>query len=298
MFARSAGVVGRPAAGRLAAAVAQPNATRSMATLREIEARLKSIKNIEKITKTMKTVASTKLTRAQRAMESAKVYGAGSNRLYDSAETKLPEEGKTLFVTVSSDKGLCGGVHSQMSRATRRAIDELANAESKVVVLGDKARAQLVRLVPSNLALAFNNVGRDVPTYAEAQAIADMIIKEGLDFDKIKILYNKFESAMSYSPATIEAYSEEAFKNSINFGQYEIEDDVLQNLREFTLANNIYWGLVEGHACEISARRNAMDSASKNAGEMIDKFSILYNRQRQAVITNELIDIITGASAL
>jgi F-type H+-transporting ATPase subunit gamma len=82
-----------------------------------------------------------------------------------------------------------------------------------------------------------------------------------------------------------------------NFSSFEIDDSVLGNLREYALANSIYWALAEGHACEISARRNAMDNASKNAGDMIDKFQILYNRTRQAVITGELVEIITGAAA-
>lgn len=82
-----------------------------------------------------------------------------------------------------------------------------------------------------------------------------------------------------------------------NFSNFEVDDAVLGNLREYALANSLYWALAEGHACEISARRNAMDNASKNAGDMIDKFQILYNRTRQAVITGELVEIITGAAA-
>lgn len=86
-------------------------------------------------------------------------------------------------------------------------------------------------------------------------------------------------------------------KRLANFSSFEIDDEVLGNLREYALANSLYWALAEGHACEISARRNAMDNASKNAGDMIGKFQILYNRTRQAVITGELVEIITGASA-
>lgn len=85
--------------------------------------------------------------------------------------------------------------------------------------------------------------------------------------------------------------------HAANFSSFEIDDSVLSNLREYALANSLYWALAEGHACEQSARRNAMDNASKNAGDMINKFQILFNRTRQAVITNELVDIITGASA-
>lgn len=257
--------------------------------------RLKSIKNIEKITKTMKTVASSKLPKASRMMNQAKVYGETSDELFKNAETK-EGEGKTLYIVASSDKGLCGGVHSQLSKATRRALVDHKDAD--VVILGDKCKAQLSRQTPDNILMTFNQIGKEVPTFQDAQAIADLIIKTGNSYEKIEVIYNKYVSGIAYEPATINAFSQEAFKNSPNFAAYEIEDDVLANLSEFTFANSIYWALVEGHACELSARRNAMDNASKNAGEMIDKFTITYNRTRQAVITTGLVDIVTGAMAL
>lgn len=266
-----------------------------MATLREIEMRLKSIKNIEKITKTMKTVASSKLPKASRMMNQAKAYGETSDELFKNAETK-EGEGKTLYIVASSDKGLCGGVHSQLSKATRRALVEHKDAD--VVILGDKCKAQLGRQTPENILMSFNQIGKEVPTFQDAQAIADLIIKTGNTYEKIEVIYNKYVSGISYEPSSINAFSQDAFKNSPNFAAYEIEDDVLANLSEFTFANSIYWALVEGHACELSARRNAMDNASKNAGEMIDKFTITYNRTRQAVITTGLVDIVTGAMAL
>lgn len=264
---------------------------RNMATLREIEMRLKSIKNIEKITKTMKTVASSKLPKASRNMAQAKVYGETSDELFKNAETKQGE-GKTLFIVASSDKGLCGGVHSQLSKATRRAM---ANSpDSDIVILGDKCKAQLQRQVPEHIVMSFNQIGKEVPTFQDAQAIADLIIKTGKEYEKIEVIYNKYVSGISYEPETIHAFSQEAFKNSPNFAAYEIEDDVLANLAEFTFANSIYWALAEGHACELSARRNAMDNASKNAADMIERFTIQYNRTRQAVITTGLVDIVTG----
>jgi len=269
---------------------------RNMATLREIEGRLKSIRNIAKITTTMKTVASTKLARAQKAMSEARAYGKASNVLFETAETSAPSEAKTLIIAVSSDKGLCGGIHSSVTKAAKKVL--AIQPEAEIVVLGDKSKTQLSRQVPQNLVMTFNQIGRSIPTFADAQTIADQIISSGIHTEKIEIVYNEFKSAISYEPATVCVYSEELFKNSPNFGIYEIEDDVLTNLKEFALANAIYWALVEGHACEQSARRNSMENASKNAGEMIHKFSLLYNRTRQQVITGELIDIITGASAL
>ncbi|MCJ1232906.1 atp3 gamma subunit of the F1 sector of mitochondrial F1F0 ATP synthase [Varicellaria rhodocarpa] len=271
--------------------------TANYATLREIEGRLKSIRNIEKITKTMKIVASTKLTRAQRAMTESRSYGQSSNTVFEKAETKAIEgEGKkTLIVVASSDKGLCGGIHSGLSKATRRLLETKPDAD--LVVIGEKSKAQLGRSSGKKMQLSFAGIGKDVPTFADAQAIADQIVLLPTDYSDIQIIYNKFINATSYEATPIEAFSEEAIASSPNFTAFEIDSEVLSNLREYALANSLYWALAEGHACEQSARRNAMDNASKNAGDMINKFQILFNRTRQAVITGELVEIITGAAA-
>ncbi|KAL7269339.1 atp3 gamma subunit of the F1 sector of mitochondrial F1F0 ATP synthase [Rhizina undulata] len=290
MFSRAA----RPALNRVAVA-SRPALSNNYATLREIEGRLKSIKNIEKITKTMKIVASTKLARAQRAMGESRVYGETSNTVFEKAETTAPAGAKTLLVVSSSDKGLCGGIHSQLTKAVRRRLQEDPDVE--IVVLGEKCKAQLARSSGKNIVMSFANVGKDIPSFAEAQVIADQIIQLGKDYDNVEVIYNTFKSAISYEPSSINAFSEEIFKSSANFTAFEIEEEQLVNLREFALANTIYWALTEGHACEISARRNAMDNASKNAGDMINRFQILFNRTRQAVITGELVEIITGAAA-
>jgi len=274
--------------------VAAQNAA-GYATLREIEGRLKSIKNIEKITKTMKIVASTKLTRAQKAMTDSRVYGQTSAQVFDEAKTKPLEDKKTLLIICSSDKGLCGGIHSGLTRATRRMLD--TNPELDLVIIGEKCKAQLGRTSGKNVQVSFQGLGKDVPTFADAQAIADQICMLPGDYASTKILYNKFLNAQSFEPTEVEAFSEEAIANSENFAAFEIDDEVLGNLREYALANSLYWALAEGHACEQSARRNAMDNASKNAGDMISRFTILYNRTRQAAITGELVEIITGATA-
>lgn len=292
----------RPALRAGAAAAARPTTLNSTnaatyATLREIEGRLKSIRNIEKITKTMKVVASTKLTRAQKAMTESRVYGETSNTVFEKAETK-PIEGegkKTLIVVCSSDKGLCGGIHSGMSRTARKML--LENPAADLVVLGEKCKAQLGRSNGKNIVLNFSGIGKNVPAFADASAIADQVSLLPTDYASVKIVFNKFLNAQSYEPTVLEAYSAEAIAQSPNYSAFEIEDEVLGNLREYALANSLYWALAEGHACEQSARRNAMENASKNAGDMINKFQILFNRTRQAVITGELVEIITGAAA-
>jgi F-type H+-transporting ATPase subunit gamma len=190
-----------------------PNAA-TYATLREIEGKLKSIRNIEKITKTMKIVASTKLARAQRAMGDARSYGQTSNTVFEKAETKAIEgEGKkTLIVVCSSDKGLCGGIHSGLSRRTRKML--LENPEADLVVIGEKCKSQLGRSNGKNIVLNFAGAGKDVPTFADSSAISDQIMLLPTEYASVQLIYNKFLNATSYEPIVIEAFSEEAITQS------------------------------------------------------------------------------------
>lgn len=245
----------------------------------------------------MKIVASTKLGKAQRAMEVSKVYGDASSEVFNKAETVSPEEAPNkLFVVMSSDKGLCGSIHSQLARFARKRLEQFPNAD--VVAVGDKQKAQLSRTNADNLVLSISQIGKEAPTFNEAALIASQILQLEKQYDDIEILYNKVLSSVSFEPSATKAFSPQAIEESPKFSSYELEDEVVGDLSQFALANAIFAGLAEGHAAEISSRRNAMDNASKNAGEMINKYSILYNRTRQAVITNELVDIITGASSL
>lgn len=195
---------------------AVPSSAATYATLREIEDRLKSIRNIEKITNTMKIVASTKLTRAQRAMNTSRKYGQTSNEVYQSAETKAldTEDKKTLIVVCSSDKGLCGGIHSSLARYVRRLA---AEENFDLVIVGEKAKAQLSRTNAKSIQLSFAGIGKDVPTFADAQAIADQIVQLPTEYTDIKILYNSFLNAQSYEASIIEAFSEEAITQSREF---------------------------------------------------------------------------------
>lgn len=284
--------------------VSAPSNERGMATLRELEMRLKSMKNMEKITKSMKMIASTKLNKAQRALEAGKVYGLANTEI--NQHTTLGEESgkRRLFIVISSDKGMCGGIHSSVSKFTRRSFagtePALAQPEtdSPIMVVGDKSKSQLARVLGNNLAMSFNQIGKDVPTFADAAGVADLVARSGVEYDSVAIVYNRFVSALSYEPAVMEVRPEAALTGASGFESYEVADEVAGDLAQFQLANAIYAALVEGHACEISARRNAMDNASKNAGDMIGKLNLQYNRGRQAKITSELVDIITGASAL
>lgn len=206
----------------------------------------------------MKIVASTKLNRAQRAMVDSRSYGQTSQQVFEEAQTKALEDKKTLMVIASSDKGLCGGIHSGMTRAVRRILDT-ESASYDLAIVGDKCKTQLGRSNPKNMVLSFNGVGKDIPTFADAQAVADQITLLPTEYASIKIMYNKFINAQSFEPVIVEAFSEEAIAASANFAAYEIDPEILANLRQYALANSLYWALAEGHACEQSARRNAMD---------------------------------------
>lgn len=270
---------------------------RNYATLREIEMRLKSIKNIEKITNTMKIVASTRMNKAQRAMEASRVFNKSDLEFYKNTEPEENPDEKSLMVVVSSDKGLCGSIHTQVAKAARRRIEELSG-NVDVVTIGDKVRAQMARTHSDKLKLAFSGVGKAEPTFLEASLIADEIATLG-KYQNIEILYNKFVSGVAFEPSNFAVFAAEAIEKAPGLNKYELEsEDTAETVAEFSLANSILSAQAEGYASEVSARRNAMDNASKNAGDMINRYSILYNRTRQAVITNELVDIITGASSL
>jgi F-type H+-transporting ATPase subunit gamma len=162
----------------------------------------------------MKIVASTKLTRAQRAMTESRAYGKTSQTVFEQAETKaLDAEGKkSLLVICSSDKGLCGGIHSGMSRAARKMLIENPNLD--LAIIGEKCKSQLGRSSSKSMTMSFAGIGRDIPTFGEAQAIADQLVSLPGDYSSVRIMYNKFINATSYEPIIIEAYSEEAITES------------------------------------------------------------------------------------
>ncbi|KAI9324735.1 ATP synthase F1, gamma subunit [Obelidium mucronatum] len=270
---------------------------RNYATLKEIQMRLKSISNIAKITKSMKMIASTKVTKAQRAMETARVYGESGNSLFKHIEATEKDSAKPLVVAVSSDRGLCGGIHSSISKAVKRYV-ALKPEGSEIVAIGQKARAQIQRDYRKNIIMHFDQVTKVAPLWLEASIITDQILSNGVEVDGGQVVYNKFKSVIAYEAAAIPVHSVETIQNAPKLAAYEQDDEILRNFAEFTLANSIYWGIAEGYASEMSAKRTAMENATKNAGEMITKLTLTYNRSRQAAITNELIDIITGASSL
>lgn len=169
---------------------------------------------------------------------------------------------------------------------------------TKLVIVGEKARSILGRTHAKDIAMHFSEIGRKPPTFTEASLIAQQILASGVKFDAGEIVYNRFKSVISYSTTALPVYAADTIAAADGTASYELEDDILQNFQEFSLAAAIYYCLAEASASELSARMTAMDNASKNAGEVIQNLTLQFNRTRQAVITRELIEIISGASAL
>lgn len=272
-----------------------------MATLKEISVRLRSVKNIQKITKSMKMVSAAKYARAERELRPARAYGEGASALYEKAELQVDEQKPNhLMVLMSSDRGLCGGIHSSLTKAAKAAISEQpSNVNTMIIPCGDKARTILQKTHGENILFHVSELGKKPPVFADSSAIAQEILDSGFEFDVGKMIYNKFNSVVSYETLTKPVFSFEALNNAESLSIYDdVDADIMQNYQEFSLASMLFFGMKEQACSEQSARMTAMDGASKNAGEMIDKLTLTFNRTRQAVITRELIEIISGAAAL
>ena len=177
-----------------------------------------------------------------------------------------------LFIVVLSDKGLCGSIHSSVTKATHCVLADLEQTDpnSPVMVIGDKSMGQLACVDGKNMpALAFNQIGCDIPTFADAAGVANLIVQSSVEYDSISIVYNKFLLTISYEPTIVEVANEKILKEShqllhfpsyflanylpAGFHAYKMEDDFTKDLAEFSLANAIYFALVKAHACEQNA---------------------------------------------
>lgn len=283
------------------------NQTRGMATLKDIRVRLKSVTNIRKITQSMKMVSAAKYARAERDLKKARSFGAGAQAFYQQAELSPAEQNAeeiekpgTLLVAITSDRGLCGAVHSSIAKKVRSIMATDPDASNiKIVCVGDKSKAMLARQFPQNILMMFNDFGKKPPQFGDALTVATNILESGIEFDRGIILYNEFKSVVSYKTTSIPIFSSKLITSSPKINIYDsLDEDVLKSYYEYSFASLIFYAMKENACSEQSSRMTAMDSASKNAGEMIQKLTLTFNRTRQAVITKELIEIISGAAAL
>mmetsp|Transcript_97 Transcript_97/g.169 ORF Transcript_97/g.169 Transcript_97/m.169 type:complete len:229 (-) Transcript_97:278-964(-) len=208
---------------------------------------------------------------------------------------------KNVVVALTSDKGLCGGVNSAIARGVRGLCGQNQEADISLVVVGEKGRSQLRRMVGDKLDFAYTEVAAPL-NFSFASSVAQNLLESYPDNSIYHIAYNKFISAIAYIPtlATIMPFAFDGEKETLASYEFEPEakQEVLFNLSEYYLATELFYGMMEAATSEQSSRMQAMENASKNAGELIDKLTLLYNRARQARITTELIEIISGASAL
>ncbi|MCX7643821.1 MAG: F0F1 ATP synthase subunit gamma [Rhodobacteraceae bacterium] len=289
-----------------------------MPSLKDLKNRIGSVKSTRKITKAMQMVAAAKLRRAQEAAEAARPYAerfnavmaglASSVKGSDSAPRLLAGTGSDrthLLVVMTSERGLCGGFNSSIVRLARARIAEL-QAQGKVVkilTVGKKGREQLKRDYAS-LFVGHVDLSQEKRIgYDTAAAIARDILArfDAGEFDVATIFFNTFKSVIAQEPTAqqiIPAAFEAAGAESRLYDYEPSEEGILADLLPRGVATQIFTALLENGASEQGARMTAMDNATRNAGEMIDRLTIVYNRSRQAAITKELIEIISGAEAL
>ncbi|MEX0815623.1 MAG: F0F1 ATP synthase subunit gamma [Dongiaceae bacterium] len=290
-----------------------------MPSLKDLKVRINSVKSTQKITSAMKMVAAAKLRRAQEQAEAARPYAERMERVLGSLAAGMTgrddappllvgtgREAAHLVVVMTSDRGLCGGFNSTIVRGARRLIRELLGKDKQVKILcvGRKGRDQLRREFGPLIVATLEEVGRPRLGFAAADDVARRLIFmfETGDFDLCTIVYNKFKSAMT-QVVTVQQLVPFAGAAETAAPQvvYEFEPDETEILAELlprNLAVQVFRALLENAASEQGARMTAMDSATRNAGDMINRLTINYNRTRQADITKELIEIISGAEAL
>lgn len=295
-----------------------------MPNLKDLKTRINSVKSTQKITSAMKMVAAAKLRRAQDAAESARPYtgrmsdviaGLAAKANADSAPALLVgrADAKThLLVVVSADRGLCGGFNGSITRAAREQIarQQAAGKKLLIYIVGRKSGDALAGEMGGNIFERIEQVQGSQVQYGSAAEIAAKIIDgfEAGQFDSVSMLYNRFVNAITQTvthqsliPVTVpdQAAAGEPSDGMVASYDYEPEEEeLLAALLPRNIATQIFSALLESSAAELAARMTAMDNATRNAGDMIDRLTLVYNRTRQANITKELIEIISGAEAL
>ncbi|KAB7742191.1 F0F1 ATP synthase subunit gamma [Parvibaculum sedimenti] len=294
-----------------------------MASLKDLRNRIASVKATQKITKAMQMVAAAKLRRAQEAAEAARPYATRMDNVLanlaagmagrDDAPKLLAGTGNDLVhlvIVATADRGLCGGFNSSISRLAREHIYKLQRDGKtvKIVTVGRKGRDALKRLFGDKIVKSYEFTGIRSIGFAQAEEIAQAVLGmfEAGEFDVATIFFSKFVNVVTQVPTAqqlIPASVPAAGQGGVDLGGavYDYEPDeaeILKDLLPRNLAVQIFKALLENVAGEFGAKMSAMDNATRNAGEMIKKLQITYNRSRQAMITKELIEIISGAEAL
>ena len=291
-----------------------------MASLDDLKKRITSVKSTQKITKAMKMVAAAKLKRAQESAEKGRPYSEKMNNVIlnlskgisdkETAPKLLSGTGKDkihLCVVMTSDRGLCGGFNSNIIKKAKNYFGEILKEGKvlKIITVGSKGNDQLKRQYGNKIIENISFKNSKNANYFDAEKVGRIIIEkfEKEEFDICTIFYNQFKNVITQIPQAqkiIPLNTESADENELE-DSYEFEpdeDEILNNLLPKNISTQIFKAMLENSASEQGARMSAMDNATRNAGEMVDKLTIQYNRSRQAAITKELIEIISGAESL
>ncbi|MDC0945761.1 F0F1 ATP synthase subunit gamma [Candidatus Pelagibacter sp.] len=291
-----------------------------MASLDDLKKRIASVKSTQKITKAMKMVAAAKLRRAQESAEKGRPYSEKMNNIIlnlssgisdkENAPKLLSGSGNNkvhLCVVMTSDRGLCGGFNSNIIKKAKSFFAKLTEdgKDLKIITVGSKGNDQLKRAYGDKIIANISFKESKHANYFDAEKVGKMVIEKfgAEEYDVCTIFYNQFKNvitqipqAQQIIPLNVENSEEDKPEDSYEFEPDE--DEILSNLLPKNISTQIFKAMLENSASEQGSRMSAMDNATRNAGEMVDKLTIEYNRSRQAAITKELIEIISGAESL
>jgi len=291
-----------------------------MASLDDLKKRITSVKSTQKITKAMKMVAAAKLKRAQENAEKGRPYSEKMNNIIlnladgisdkENAPKLLAGTGQDkihLCVVLTSDRGLCGGFNSNIIKKAKNYFGKVLGEGKtlKIITVGSKGYDQLKRLYSDKIVEKISFKESKNANYFDAEKVGKIIIESFLkkEFDVCTIFYNQFKNVITQIPQEqqiipLKTSESEGSSSEDNYEFEPEEDEILSNLLPKNISTQIFKAMLENSASEQGSRMSAMDNATRNAGEMVDKLTIQYNRSRQAAITKELIEIISGAESL
>ena len=291
-----------------------------MASLDDLKKRIASVKSTQKITKAMKMVAAAKLRKAQESAEKGRPYSEKMNNVIlnlssgisdkENAPKLLSGTGNDkvhLCVVMTSDRGLCGGFNSNIIKKAKSYFSKILSEgkELKIITVGSKGNDQLKRMYGDKIIENISFKESKNANYFDADKVGKIVIDkfENNEFDICTIFYNQFKNVITQIPQAqqIIPLNSEDSEDNTSEESYEFEpdeDEILSNLLPKNISTQIFKAMLENSASEQGSRMSAMDNATRNAGEMVDKLTIQYNRSRQAAITKELIEIISGAESL
>ena len=290
-----------------------------MPSLDDLRKRISSVKSTQKITKAMKMVAAAKLRKAQEMAEKGRPYSDKMNIIIQNLSKSINDPSNApkllvgtgedkiyLCVVMTADRGLCGGFNTNIVKQAKNYFNKILkdSKKLKIITVGTKGLDQLKREYGKNIIKKINFKNKKRITFQDAETVGNEIVRlfKNSEFDKCVIFFNKFKNVMTQIPQTqqvIPAKHDEKSKEETSSYEFEPEEDeILEDLLPKNISTQIYKGFLENSASEQGSRMTAMDNATRNAGDLVEKLTINYNRSRQAAITKELIEIISGAESL